>query len=75
MSLVGGGSRLSYYFKKKGSAVLSTSIDKYVYITLNKKFDSNISLSYLITENVHNERDLISTEEWLKLNKIPDPYI
>ena len=52
MSLVGGGSRLSYYFKKKGSAVLSTSIDKYVYITVNKKFDSNISLSYLITENV-----------------------
>lgn len=54
MSFVGGGSDLPSYFKKKGGAVLSTSINKYVYVTVNKKFDNNIRLSYSITENVNN---------------------
>ena len=54
MSFVGGGSDLPIYFKKKGGAVLSTSIDKYVYVTVNKKFDSDIRLSYSVTENVNN---------------------
>ena len=51
MSFVGGGSDLPAYYKKNGGAVLSTSIDKYMYITVNKKFDDNIRLSYSITEN------------------------
>ena len=39
MSFVGGGSDLPEYYKKKGGAVLSTSIDKYIYVSINKKFD------------------------------------
>tara|TARA_E500000178_G_scaffold309769_1_gene324397 strand:- start:489 stop:1478 length:990 start_codon:yes stop_codon:yes gene_type:complete len=50
MSFVGGGSDLPSYFKQNGGAVLSTSIDKYVYIAVNKKFDNDIRLSYSITE-------------------------
>jgi D-glycero-alpha-D-manno-heptose-7-phosphate kinase len=51
MSFVGGGSDLPSYYKQKGGAVLSTSIDKYMYVTVNKKFDDYIRLSYSITEN------------------------
>ena len=51
MSFVGGGSDLPSYYRQKGGAVLSTSVDKYVYVTVNKKFDNKNRLSYSITEN------------------------
>jgi len=54
MSFVGGGSDLPSYYRKKGGAVLSTSVDKYMYVTVNKKFDNKIRLSYSITENENN---------------------
>ena len=57
MSFVGGGSDLPAYYKHKEGAVLSTSIDKYMYVTVNQKFDGNIRLSYSITEDVsHREQ-------------------
>ncbi len=52
MSYVGGGSDFSSYYKENDGAVLSTSIDKYVYVSINKKFDNQIRLSYSETENV-----------------------
>lgn len=52
MSFVGGGSDLPAFYRKFGGAVLSTSIDKYVFITLNRKFDSGIRVSYSRTEEV-----------------------
>ena len=52
MSFVGGGSDLPAFYCEEEGAVLSTSIDKYVYISVNRKFDGNIRLSYLKTENV-----------------------
>lgn len=54
MSFVGGGSDMPSYYKQKGGAVLSTSIDKYMYVTVNQKFDDDIRLSYSITENTSN---------------------
>jgi D-glycero-alpha-D-manno-heptose-7-phosphate kinase len=38
MSFVGGGSDLSAFYRMHGGAVISTSIDKYVYVTVNKTF-------------------------------------
>jgi D-glycero-alpha-D-manno-heptose-7-phosphate kinase len=52
MSLVGGGSDLPAYYRLHGGAVVSTAIDKYVYITLNKKFDDHIRIGYSRTEEV-----------------------
>lgn len=52
MSFVGGGSDLPSYYREKGGAVLSTSIQKYMYVKVNKKFDDEVRLSYSITENV-----------------------
>lgn len=52
MSFVGGGSDLPSYYQQRGGAVLSTSVDKYVYVAVNQKFDNNIRLSYSVTENI-----------------------
>ena len=38
--------------------VVSATINKYIYISLNKKFDDSIRISYSITENVNDVEDL-----------------
>ena len=50
MSFVGGGSDLPVFYRKHGGAVVSTAINQFVYITVNKKFDEKIRLSYSKTE-------------------------
>ncbi|MDP8261803.1 MAG: hypothetical protein P9M13_00690 [Candidatus Ancaeobacter aquaticus] len=50
ISFAGGGTDFKDYYRKSGGAVVSTSIDKYVYITVNKKFDQRIRVSYSKTE-------------------------
>jgi D-glycero-alpha-D-manno-heptose-7-phosphate kinase len=52
MSFVGGGSDLPAFYREHGGAVLSTAIDKYVYITVNKRFDDSFRISYSRTEEV-----------------------
>jgi D-glycero-alpha-D-manno-heptose-7-phosphate kinase len=57
MSFVGGGSDLPAFYRGEVGAVLSTSIDKYMYICVNKKFDGRIRISYTRTEDVeHREQ-------------------
>jgi D-glycero-alpha-D-manno-heptose-7-phosphate kinase len=53
MSLVGGGSDLPSYYRRYGGAVISTAIDQYVYVNVNKKFDSGIRVAYSKTEEVN----------------------
>lgn len=52
LSFVGGGSDLPSYYRENVGAVLSTSIDKFVYVTINKRFEKGIRLSYSKTEEV-----------------------
>jgi D-glycero-alpha-D-manno-heptose-7-phosphate kinase len=58
MSFVGGGSDLPEFYREHGGAVLSTSIDRYVYVTVNKKFDDGIRVAYSRTEEVSAVREL-----------------
>ena len=53
VSLAGGGSDLEEYYKTGYGAVVSTAIDRYIYITVNKKFDDLIRVSYSMTEMVN----------------------
>lgn len=46
ISLGGGGTDLPAYYRRKAGCVLSTAIDKYVYVILNQRFDSKIYISY-----------------------------
>jgi D-glycero-alpha-D-manno-heptose-7-phosphate kinase len=83
MSFVGGGSDLPSYYKQKGGAVLSTSVNKYMYVTVNQKFDDEIRLSYSITENesniqqikhpiVRNTLELLDIQGGIEITSISD---
>ena len=50
MSFVGGGSDLPVFYRRFGGAVVSTAINRFVYVTVNKKFDEKIRISYSRTE-------------------------
>lgn len=52
MSFVGGGSDLPAFYRKQKGAVLSTAINKYVYVNVNKKFDNGIRIAYSKNEEV-----------------------
>lgn len=52
VSFVGGGSDLPAFYLHQPGAVVSTAIDKYIYITVNKKFDRKLRVSYSVTEMV-----------------------
>jgi D-glycero-alpha-D-manno-heptose-7-phosphate kinase len=52
ISFAGGGSDLPAFYHQEPGAVLSTAINKYIYINVNKKFDDKIRASYSVTEIV-----------------------
>jgi D-glycero-alpha-D-manno-heptose-7-phosphate kinase len=52
MSFVGGGSDLSAFYRRRAGAVISTAIDKYVYVNVNRKFDDGIRIAYSRNEEV-----------------------
>lgn len=52
ISFAGGGSDLPAFHEQEIGAVVSTTISKYVYITVNAKFDRRIRASYSRTEIV-----------------------
>jgi D-glycero-alpha-D-manno-heptose-7-phosphate kinase len=58
ISFVGGGSDISSYYRNDPGAVISTAINKYIYITINKKFDNKIRASYSVTEMVDGVSEL-----------------
>lgn len=55
---MGGGSDLKAFYKDSYGAVVSTTINKYIYIAVNKKFDDQIRASYSITEIVASLKNL-----------------
>ena len=52
VSFCGGGSDFESFYRVAPGAVVSTTIDKYIYITINRNFDHTIRLKYSITETV-----------------------
>jgi len=52
MSFIGGGSDLPAYYLQNKGAVISTSIQKYIYIALHPKFNNKFRLSYSKTEDI-----------------------
>ncbi len=58
ISFVGGGSDLPAFYRQETGAVVSTAINKYIYITVNPKFDRKIRAAYSRTEIVENVDEL-----------------
>jgi D-glycero-alpha-D-manno-heptose-7-phosphate kinase len=52
VSFVGGGTDLEAFYRHEPGAVVTTAIRAYIYITVNRKFDSSIRASYSVTEMV-----------------------
>ena len=52
VSFVGGGTDIPVFYRKFGGAVISTAINRFVYVTVTKKFDERLRLSYSKTEDV-----------------------
>ncbi len=58
ISFAGGGSDLPAFYRREPGAVVSAAIDKYIYVTVNEKFDHKIRASYSVTEIVDAAPDL-----------------
>jgi D-glycero-alpha-D-manno-heptose-7-phosphate kinase len=58
VSFAGGGTDLPAFYMEEPGAVVSTAIDKYIYINVNEKFDHKIRASYAVTEIVDSPCDL-----------------
>lgn len=58
ISFVGGGSDLRDYYRHGCGSVISTTINRYVYITVNKRFSDNIRVGYSQIEDVKNVEDI-----------------
>lgn len=58
MSFVGGGSDLPAFYREEVGAVLSTTIDKYMFICINKRHDNRIRINYSRTEDVQSREKI-----------------
>lgn len=52
ISLFGGGTDFRSYFLEEGGCVLSTAIDKYIFVTVKRRFDEQLRVGYTKTEMV-----------------------
>jgi D-glycero-alpha-D-manno-heptose-7-phosphate kinase len=52
ISLLGGGTDFPSFFKEEGGCVLSSAIDKYIFVTIKNRFDSKLRVGYTQTEMV-----------------------
>lgn len=58
LSFVGGGTDMPAFYDHHPGMVISTAIDKSLYIMVNPKFDGRYRVSYSLTENVDNASDI-----------------
>lgn len=52
ISFAGGGTDFADFYKAEGGCVLSTAIDKYIYVIIKERFDDRIRIGYSRTEMV-----------------------
>lgn len=52
VSLFGGGSDFPAFYREEGGCVVSTAIDKYIFVTIKRRFDRLLRIGYTRTEMV-----------------------
>jgi len=52
ISFLGGGTDLPVHYRRAGGAVLSTTINKYMYVAVNPRFEDTLRVAYTRTEIV-----------------------
>ena len=53
ISFFGGGTDFPSYYLSEGGAVLSSAIDKYIFVMIKKRFDKKLRIGYTRTEMVN----------------------
>jgi D-glycero-alpha-D-manno-heptose-7-phosphate kinase len=75
VSFAGGGTDLPAFSKYEYGAVLSTTIDRHMYVTIHRRFDPTIRISYSKTEMAETideiQHDLV--REAMRLTEIDEP--
>ena len=54
ISFAGGGTDLEDYYRSEEGTVISTAIDKYIFVLVKERYDDKIVLSWTIKEIVNN---------------------
>ena len=52
ISFFGGGTDFPSFYMGEGGCVLSTTIDKYIFVTIKQRFDEKLRIGYTRTEIV-----------------------
>jgi D-glycero-alpha-D-manno-heptose-7-phosphate kinase len=50
VSFLGGGTDFPSFFREEGGCVLTSTIDKYIFVTVKKRFDNKLRIGYTQTE-------------------------
>ena len=50
VSFAGGGTDLPAFYRREWGAVLSVTLDQHIYVTIHRRFESTIRVSYSLTE-------------------------
>ncbi|GIV66516.1 MAG: GHMP kinase [Chloroflexota bacterium] len=58
ISFFGGGTDFPSYYMEEGGCVLSSAIDKYIFVTIKRRFDDFLRVGYTRTEIVENVNDI-----------------
>lgn len=58
ISFFGGGTDFPSYYMEEGGCVLSSAIDKYIFVTIKRRFDDFVRVGYTRTEIVENVNDI-----------------
>jgi D-glycero-alpha-D-manno-heptose-7-phosphate kinase len=75
VSFAGGGTDLPAYYRREYGAVLSATIDQHIYVTIHRRFESSIRVSYSRTEVAQtlNEVQHELVRETMRLVEIDEP--
>lgn len=58
VSFFGGGTDFPGFFSEEGGCVLTSAIDKYIFVTIKKRFDQLLRIGYTRTEMVERVEDV-----------------
>ncbi len=58
ISFFGGGTDFPAFFMDEGGCVLSSAIDKYIFVTVKERFDNKLRIGYTQTEMVDGLQDI-----------------
>jgi D-glycero-alpha-D-manno-heptose-7-phosphate kinase len=75
VSFAGGGTDLPAFYRREFGAVLSVTIDQHIYVTLHRRFESTIRVSYSRTEVAHTIDDVQHelVREAMRMVEIDEP--